>query len=160
MKRFFLLLLVSLCLVGCGKQVDPAMTYYQNAVTDVSERTSFDTEFPFQIRVGVEPLDSQEFIYQVVVDQVSSKLTEVRAIAVADDPIDDTYPSVGIFDDPITLVPSKLTDSDKKGFYLVGYLSRKKDAADYTGRIKVYIEYRDEQGTLYKKYYCYQKETK
>src|SRR5690606_1665761 len=93
---------------------------------------------PFDIKITVDSLDD-ELRYTVVIDNPEKDYTEVSALVIHNLELTDSFPSVGIVDDPLNLSKEK-SEGFSKGIILVGYLPRGVDDIEF----KVMINFKDE----------------
>ena len=94
-------------------------------------------ELPFTVDVVYENLKN-EIRYQVVIDNPSAEITDIRALAIHDKQTDDVFPSVGIFDEKLNLIPNE----KPSGVILVGYIPFEGDYEKFTCEMKVLISYK------------------
>lgn len=110
MKKIFILLLV--LLTGCSNNV------YDNYVKELKEANN-TTEIPFDINFYIDEVNEDRLIYQVIIDNFNSDLTDVKALVIHDVNTNDIFPSVGIVDESIDI------NENNKGIILVGYVDKK-----------------------------------
>ena len=91
----------------------------------------------FNVDVVYENLKN-EIRYQVVIDNPSAEITDIRALAIHDKQTDDVFPSVGIFDEKLNLIPNE----KPSGVILVGYIPFEGDYEKFTCEMKVLISYK------------------
>lgn len=158
MKKIGLILISLFLLVGCEMKVSEAQKEYQANIRQLTEKKekNFDTSFPFQIEVSIDSLVEGELVYSVVIDQPTEPISKVKVIAIHDAKTKDIFPSIGLFDEPMNLIPDEVNQKKKnvKGIALVGYIETKESVADFHTVIKVMITYQDQfQKTQYRYYY-------
>ena len=76
---------------------------------------------------------------KVSIDNPIGTINNIKALAIHNKQTDDVFPSVGIFDSPITLIKGEKPE----GIVLVGYIPYTKDIDDFKKEIilKVLIKY-------------------
>ena len=95
---------------------------------------------------------SDEVRYQVIIDNPSEEITDISALAIHNKQTDDVFPSVGIFDEKVDLIPNERPS----GVILVGYIPYEGDIEDFEIEIKVLISYKIND-TVSKSYYVTKK---
>ena len=124
---------------------------YIKYVKKLKKVTTSDQELPFKVDVVYEKM-AEEIRFQVVIDEPTGEIKNIRALAIHDKQTDDVFPSVGIFDDKVSLVPNK----KPSGVILVGYIPYEGDMDDFEAEIKVLIEY-EYEGNVKTSYYLTKK---
>ena len=119
---------------------------YLNYVKKLKNIKESTEELPFTVEVLYEKIES-EVRYQVIIDNPTKEIKDIVAIATHNMQTDDVFPSVGIFDDKVDLVP----DQKPSGVILVGYIPYTGKIDDLEVEMKVLITYKidDEEYTSY-----------
>ena len=129
-------------------KIEKEKNTYIKYVKEIQKKEKFTKEaFPFDIDVKYDKLTEDEVRYQVVIDNPRIEMLDVEAVAIHDKPTDDVFPSTGIFEEPMDLIPNKKPE----GIILVGYIPSSKEIEDFECEIKVMIKYTYEN----KKYTTY-----
>lgn len=162
MKKLFLLLILFLLITGCSKGIDGEKDVYNNFIDELNNVSSYSKDIPFDINVVLEKDIDGELTYTVIMDNPKEEVKKIEAIAIHNFKTDDMYPSIGIFDDKLNLIPNKIDKDNNivEGIILVGYIKYTGSVDDFNGIIKVLIRYQDSNGKMKKIYYKYQNETK
>lgn len=132
-------------LTGCNKVSDEYKTYssYVDELKNVSK--SIESE-EIKVEISVEELTKNYYNYKAIVDRNSNEMKDIEAILIHDKETEDAFPSIGIYEEKISL-----TNEDKqKGIKLSGYI---KDIEDIT--FKLLLKYKDSEGNNKKYYYIY-----
>lgn len=108
-------------------------------------------DLPFTVEVEYEKMDD-EVRYQVIIDNPTNNITNIQALAIHNMQTDDVFPSVGIFDKKVKLIP----DEKPSGVILVGYFPYKGDIDKLDVEMKVLISYKIDE-TSYTSYYVTKK---
>lgn len=95
------------------------------------------SEMPFDINVKYDKLTADEIRYQVIIDNPKGNITNIKALAIHDKQTDDVFPSVGIFEEKMKLIPLEKPE----GIILVGYIPYTKSLESFKCEIKVLISY-------------------
>lgn len=147
-------------LISCSCSLTKEEKIYYQLIKELSliKEIQITSLPPVTIFVSLEKVIEEELRYQVIIDNPQIIMNEVKAIVIHDQKTNDIFPSVGIFDEPLTLIPKEkeLNTSQTKGLILVGYLPYQGLVTDFDGSFKILIQYQDERGTSHKIYY-YQK---
>lgn len=113
--------------------------------TSLIEKSS--KEIPFDIEVKFDKITSNEVRYQVILDNPKETIEDISAISIHNKATDDVFPSIGIFDDRLGLIPNE----KPSGIILVGYIPYDKSLKKFHCEIKTMIKYKigDKEYTRY-----------
>lgn len=145
MKKVLVILLVFI-FVGCNliakddikeSKVEEEKNVYIKYVKEAKKIEKSSEDLPFNIEVKYDKLNDEEIRYQVVIDNPKGEIYDIKAVAVHDKQTDDVFPSTGIFEEPMDLVPN----SKPEGIILVGYIPFTKSLDSFECEIKLIIEY-------------------
>ena len=138
MKKLLIILLI--VFVG-GCNAEP--TYYEEVIEEVS-LASESTEIPCEIEVLAE-----EDFYYVTFDEPKNTMLNVKALVVGGEEVS----SIGFLDDTVNMEEGMVDKETNyvKGVILSGVINE--------STLKIYIEYEDHLGVIYKSYYIYEIET-
>lgn len=143
------LIFLSLIIVGCTNKSAPVKEVkkenesnkelYIKYVKELKKQTENSENLPFDVNVEYTKENDNEIRFEVSIDNAKGTIKNIKALAIHNKQTDDVFPSVGIFDDAVTL-----TEGEKpEGVVLVGYIpyteSIEKLKKEIT--IKVLIEY-------------------
>lgn len=150
MRKYLFIACCFLLLVGCStKEEDEKYAYleYKNdletqKVYDDEDSLDFDTYF----NIVRNREDNEVVDYSIVIDKPKVDMYDVKALLVHDYMNEDVFPSVGIFDAPVTL----MKDSSDK-IRLEGNIHTDSDTDNI--KFKLYLEYTDDNGEENKIYY-------
>lgn len=148
MKKMLLVIILSLFLCSCKKideEVKKANIYkeYVSETINVNEEIKNDK---LDVKFEVKELSNDYLNYAVYVNTNHLFMNDVIAILVHDKESENSFPSVGIYDDKVSFDK----DSEKLGIKLSGFLENNKEV-----NFKFMIQYNDEEGKLNKYYYFY-----
>ncbi len=110
------------------------------------------SEMPFDINVKYDKLTDDEIRYQVIIDNPKGEITNIKSVAIHNKQTDDVFPSVGIFEKEMKLIPLEKPE----GIILVGYIPYTKSLESFKCEIKVLISYTYEKND-YINYYVTKK---
>lgn len=162
MRRLILLIGCCLLLTSCTDNIYEEQAHLYNSFIDETEGYSendITTDIPFDIEVFFEKMIDEEITYRVIIDNASEEITNIKAIAIHNHETKDIYPTSGIFEQSLNLVPGvvNLKNNNAEGIILIGYIDYDGDIDSFKGVVKVLIEYNDSDGKLKKVYYEYHK---
>lgn len=158
-------LLVFVCLLlvtGCTNQVyNKDVSAYNRLVMETNKYSEADIskDIPFTISVYFDKLIDDEITYKVIIDNPVENIKNIKAIAIPSIKTKDIYPTSGIFEEPLNLIPNNidLKKNNAKGIILVGYIDYKGDIEKFKCNVKILIKYNDNKGIDHKVYYVYYK---
>ena len=110
-KIIFALILLIVMLTGCNKESNEYKTY-KNYIKELNESNIMSSNIPFDIEVYTEKIIDNEITYRVIIDNPKEDIKNIEAIIIHDKYTEDIFPSTGIFDDKLNLIPETI-DKDK-----------------------------------------------
>lgn len=145
MKKIILvLILLIVVLTGCNKESNE-YKIYKSYIKELNESKIVSSDIPFDIEVYTEKIIDNEITYRVIIDNPKEDIKNIEAIIIHDKYTEDIFPSTGIFDDKLNLIPETI-DKDKnyvKGIILTGYIPFEGDIKDLNATFKVLVKYTD-----------------
>ena len=99
---------------------------------------------PLVININVEKISEDLYIYTALINKNEEKMNDVLALLIHNKESENAFPSVGIFDDKVTITEKE------KGIKLSGYVENIEDII-----FRLYIEYKAEDNEIVKYYYIY-----
>lgn len=114
---------------------------------------------PFDITVNIEKLIDSEITYRIIIDNPKEIVKNIKTIVVHNHKTDDIYPTSGIFEEPLNLIPNSidLDENDVKGIILIGYIDYDKDIELFKGLFRILVKYENAYGNNEQVYYEYHK---
>lgn len=136
---------------GCQNQEEEIKNEYIAIKNDVFEEKNYkDEEIPVDVVVTIDRINEEELLYEVDVKNPKEDMYDVKAMVVHNYYNEDTFPSIGVFDESKDL----LVDSgEEEKITLKDTLKTAKDIRDLNLELKVWIEYRDKDGNKKDIYY-------
>ena len=135
---------------GCNQKekLTKEMLEYQNIVNTLKEKEIENKNLPCHLEIKLETSKNHELMYTFSLDQPSEEMYDVKALVISEKETKNSYPSIGILDDPLHLVPNQIDVKNNyaKGIILVGYLSTKKEPKNYHDTFRLYLNYKTEDG--------------
>ena len=147
MKKI-LVVIVLLLLTGCTNKVEEEKYAYLEYKNNLEEQKDFVSQesLEFNTYFNLVRETEEKVTYSLVIDSPKVNMNNVKALLIHDFVTDDVFPSVGIFDEPVTLHK----DSNDK-IYLEGIIQTIDDISDT--KFKLYLEYVDDDGLENSIYY-------
>ena len=160
MKRILCILMIFM-FVGCNldtekevneTQKEKEKNEYISYVKKVKAVKESSSSLPFDVEVLFDKITKEEVRYQVIIDNPKEDITDVKAVAVHNMQTDDVFPSTGIFEKTMDLIPNEKPE----GIILIGYIPYTGSIDKFKCEIKVLIEYKY-QNKKYTGYYVTKK---
>ena len=147
MKKI-LVVIVLLLLTGCTNKVEEDKYAYLEYKNNLEEQKDFVSQesLEFNTYFNLVRETEEKVTYSLVIDSPKVNMNNVKALLIHDFVTDDVFPSVGIFDEPVTLHK----DSNDK-IVLEGSIQTIDDISDT--KFKLYLEYVDGDGLENSIYY-------
>lgn len=156
MKKIGIVLILIMIICGCTNRLDENQLIYNSYVEELKELKSTNTAKDIvDIDIKLEKSSNDEITYRVTIDNPKEKMKQVEAFVYHDQKTEDIYPSIGVFDEKVNLIPN-LKEKDEKnteGIVLVGYIKTKKEIEDFHPTMKVMILYNNQENERQKIYF-------
>ena len=145
--KIIIILLSIFILTGCNNE-NAKDKEYHSYVNILKESTEFESELPFDISIYLKKLNDDEVTYKVIIDNPKKELKYIEAIIIHDNKTNDIYPSIGIYDDKVSLIPNKVDKDNNivKGIILTGYIPYSDDINNLKVSFKLLFKYTDSEG--------------
>lgn len=142
--RIVIILLSIFILTGCNNE-NTKNKEYHSYVNILKESTEFDSELPFDINIYLNKINDNEVTYKVIIDNPKNELYSIEALIIHDIDTNDIYPSIGIYDDKVSLIPNKVDKDNNivKGIILTGYIPYSDDINNLKVSFKLLFKYND-----------------
>lgn len=160
-NKLLIILIISISffsLISCtnknndiNKNIETEKDIYIKNVKKLKKVKESTKDIPFNVEIKFEKMDD-EVRYQVIIDNPISEIKNINALAVHNKQTEDIFPSVGIFDKKVNLIP----DEKPSGVILVGYFPYKGEIENLKIQMKVLINYKID-GKTYTSYYVTKK---
>jgi hypothetical protein len=155
-----MIIVCCLLLTSCTHNIyDKQLDQYNRLVSELKNTHQISTDIPFDINAYFEKITDDEVTYRVIIDNPRKDIRNIKAVVVHDHKTNDIYPTSGIFESPLNLVPDvvDITNNYAKGVILVGYIDYNDNIDDFKITIKVLVQYEDSNGDSHDIYYEYHK---
>ena len=133
------------------ENIETEKEVYIKGVKKLKKVNESTKDLPFTVEVKYEKMDD-EIRYQIIIDNPTVDIKDISVLAIHDRQTEDVFPSIGIFDKKVNLIP----DKKPSGVILVGYFPYKGDIDDLYIEMKVLISYKIDNKT-YTSYYVTKK---
>ncbi len=161
MKKVLIMMFTLLLATGCqvNNNLSTEKKTYQNMIDKLQQASNknFNKPVSYDIHVYIDKIVESEIMYSLIIDEPTESMNNISAIIIHDYPTKDIFPSIGIFDNKVNLIPDFIDVSSNyvKGITLTGYIPYEKDITTFKGTFKVLVEYEDELGNKIDDYYKY-----
>lgn len=148
MKKLAVLTLLLLIIIsGCTNKVEEEKNAYLSYKSDLEEKEEFtdNDKLDFNIYFDINRVSDEMLAYSLIINDINVDMYKVKALLIHDFFTDDVFPSVGIFEEPLTLHKNTADKVELKGV-----INTDKDNLDI--KFKLYLEYEDEnqnKNTIY-----------
>lgn len=139
-----LLIFISFIIIGCSKddnvknkETENNKEKYLKYVQKLKNIDESTKDMPFNVNVEYNKVNENEVRFEVSIDNPKGTVKNIKALAIHNYQTDDIFPSVGIFDDSVTLVEGEKPE----GIVLAGYIPYTDDIDDLNVEVKVIIKY-------------------
>lgn len=155
MKKTGLVCLIILLLSGCVGQLDEDNIIYHSYIEEMKELKKVTTSKDVvNVSIELDRHTDDEITYSVVIDNPKESMKNIEAIVYHDQKTADVFPSVGIYDQKLNLIPEQKHDEKNvKGIVLVGYIATTKPIEQFHPTIQVMIVYSNPENERKKIYY-------
>ena len=147
-KKLIILIIPILLLMGCTCSEEKEKVAYLEYKNDLENKESYSEEetIDFNIYFNIEKKSEELVNYSLMINNPKINMNNVKALLIHNFINEDVFPSVGIFDDPVTL---KINTDDS--IVLNGNIQTINDIINT--EFKLYIEYIDDNNNVNKIYY-------
>lgn len=146
MKKVLLIILTTILLVGCGNEETKQMKIYDDYIEYLESVEKSSEDIPFKVEITVNKITDGILSYKALIDKENLNMNDIEAILVHDKKSENAFPSIGIFEDKISLDDK----STEKGVKLSGYIEEHESI-----EFKLLIKYKDENKKEKKYVYVY-----
>lgn len=153
MRKVCLLLLVGfLFITGCENKEEEEKNQYIAMKSDLLENTDYTVgeDLPLDIIVSLDRLNEEEVIYKVSFENPKENLNHMKAMVVHNYYNEDTFPSIGLFDESKNLL---LNQEETDIVELKDTIKTTKNISKLNLELKIWIEYVNDNGEVKDIYY-------
>lgn len=147
MKKIFWIITLVFLLSSCSKELTKEEIIYNDYVDKLKQEEKYEDNLPFDLEIFVDKIIEKEVMYRVIIDNPKVSLRNIEALVIHDKYTEDVYPSTGIFEDKLSLIPGVInkTSNYVEGIILAGYIPYEGDAKDLNATFKVLFKYEDDE---------------
>jgi len=148
MKKILLIITLVFVLCGCSRDNSLENATYNNYVKLLKQEEKMSTNLPFDLEVYVDKIIETEVMYRVIIDNPKVSLRNIEALVIHDKYTEDIYPSSGIFESKLNLIPGVINEKSNyvEGIILAGYIPFEEDAKYLDATFKLLFKYEDDEG--------------
>ena len=148
MKKIFWIITLVFLLSGCTKELTKEEIIYNDYVDKLKQEEKSEDNLPFDLEIFVDKIIEKEVMYRVIIDNPKVSLRNIEALVIHDKYTEDVYPSTGIFEDKLSLIPGVInkTSNYVEGIILAGYIPYEGDINNLNATFKVLFKYEDDEG--------------
>lgn len=147
MKKIIVITISLILLSGCTIN-NESLDKYNNYIKELKSISVLTTEkLPLDIDVIVEKYDDNLYSYSAIINRNDEEMNEVEALLIHNKETENIFPSLGIFDDKISV-------KDKHGIKLSGYVENIENI-----EFRLMISYINQDNKRLKYYYVTDKPT-
>ena len=159
MKKILVIIILIIALSGCSTNESDELKLYNSYVKELKQVEKSNNNIPFNINVYVDKIIETEVMYRVIIDKPQIPLRNIETIVIHDKNTQDIFPSSGIFDDKLSLIPDVINKSSNyvEGIILIGYIPYEKKKKNLNATFKVLVKYEDDDGITHKVFYSINK---
>ena len=159
MKKILVIIILIIALSGCSTNESDELKLYNSYVKELKQVEKSNNNIPFNINVYVDKIIETEVMYRVIIDKPQIPLRNIETIVIHDKNTQDIFPSSGIFDDKLSLIPDVINKSSNyvEGIILIGYIPYEEDIKNLNATFKVLVKYEDDDGITHKVFYSINK---
>ena len=148
MKKIFWIITLVFLLSGCTKELTKEEIIYNDYVDKLKQEEKIEDSLPFDLEIFVDKIIEKEVMYRVIIDNPKVSLRNIEALVIHDKYTEDVYPSSGIFESKLSLIPGVInkTSNYVEGIILAGYIPYEGDINNLNATFKVLFKYEDDEG--------------
>ena len=150
MKKILSIIVLFVLLTGCTNKLTNEEILYNDYVTDLKKTTKYETNLPFDLSIYVDKIIETEVMYRVIIDNPKVSLRNIEALVIHDKYTEDIFPSSGIFETKLNLIPGVINKSSNyvEGIILAGYIPFDGELKNLNVNFKVMLKYEDDDGKI------------
>ena len=150
-KSYILICMFFLILTGCENEKENTKNEYIAMKNQVfNDKNYKDKEVPVEIITTIERIDEEEINYKVTIKNPQEDMHNIKAMVVHNYYNEDTFPSVGVFDEPKELL-SNIDNTNE--LILKDTIKTTKNLSKLELELKIWIEYTNNSGEKKDIYY-------
>ena len=152
LKKLITILLIFILMTGCKQETmdQEEKNEYLAYKSDLVDRTEFskNDDLPCDITISMDRFNDESVSYTTVISNPKENMNDIKMMIVHNYFTEEVFPTIGVFDKG-----RSLTISDTSNITLVGYIDTTKDIKKLDLELKIWIEYKTEDGEVKDIYY-------
>ncbi len=152
LKKLITILLIFILMTGCKQETmdQEEKNEYLAYKSDLVDRTEFseNDDLPCDITISIDRVNDESVSYTTVISNPKENMNNIKMMIVHNYFTEEVFPTIGVFDKS-----RSLTVSDTSNITLVGYIDTTKDIKKLDLELKIWIEYKTEDGEVKDIYY-------
>lgn len=152
LKKLITILLIFILMTGCKQETtdQEEKNEYLAYKSDLVDRTEFseNDDLPCDITISIDRVNDESVSYTTVISNPKENMNNIKMMIVHNYFTEEVFPTVGVFDKG-----RSITVSDTSNITLVGYIDTTKDIKKLDLELKIWIEYKTEDGEVKDIYY-------
>ena len=150
MKKIFCIISLMLLLTACSKNLTKEEILYNDYVTELKQSTKYENNLPFDLEIYIDKIIETEVMYRVIIDNPKVSLRNIEALVIHDKHTEDIFPSSGIFEDKLSLIPGVINKNSNyvEGIILAGYIPYEDELKSLNANFKLLFKYEDDEGNI------------
>lgn len=148
MKKMLLIITLVFLLCACSNNVSKEEVTYNNYVSALKQEEKNIDNLPFDLEIYVDKIIETEVMYRIIIDNPKVSLRNIEALVIHDKYTEDVFPSSGIFESKLSLIPGVINKSSNyvEGIILAGYIPFEEDVKNLNATFKLLFKYEDDDG--------------
>ena len=151
MKKILSIIVLMFMLTACSTKLTNEEKIYNDYIFDLKKSVNYETNLPFDLEIYIDKIIETEVMYKVIIDNPKVSLRNIEALVIHDKYTEDVFPSSGIFETKLNLIPGVINKSSNyvEGIILGGYIPFEDDIKNLNASFKLLFKYEDDEGKIH-----------
>ena len=151
MKKILGVIVLMFLLTACSTNLTNEEKIYNEYISDLKRSENYESNLPFDLEIYVDKIIETEVMYRVIIDNPKVPLRNIEALVIHDKYTEDIFPSSGIFEAKLNLIPGLINKSSNyvEGIILAGYIPFDDDIKNLNATFKLLFKYEDDDGDIH-----------
>lgn len=151
MKKILSIIILMFLLTACSTNLTNEEKTYNEYVSYLKQNINYESNLPFDLEIYVDKIKETEVMYRVIIDNPKVSLRNIEALVIHDKYTEDVFPSSGIFETKLNLIPGVINKSSNyvEGIILAGYIPFEDDIKNLNASFKLLFKYEDDEGKIH-----------
>ena len=151
MKKILSIIILMFLLTACSTNLTNEEKTYNEYVSYLKQNINYESNLPFDLEIYVDKIIETEVKYRVIIDNPKVSLRNIEALVIHDKYTEDVFPSSGIFETKLNLIPGVINKSSNyvEGIILAGYIPFEDDIKNLNANFKLLFKYEDDEGKIH-----------